>query len=88
VRKGKTILTWCPACCADAEVMVLDGHSLGPDITFNYLEHWLRNGKLHLWRPAEGSTHICLKSLLQCFEAETITGLGIPKTNSETGDEQ
>lgn len=89
VRKGKTTLTWCPACCADVETVVLEGYSLGPDITFNHhLEHWLRTGKLHLWRPAEGSTQICLRSLLQCFEAEAIPGLGIHKTNSETGDEQ
>ena len=25
VHRGKTIVTWCPACCADAEAMTLEG---------------------------------------------------------------
>src|ERR1035441_7203004 len=29
VRRGKTIVTWCPACCAEAEAMTLEGTSLG-----------------------------------------------------------
>jgi len=88
VRKGKTIVTWCPACCADVEVMMLDGDSLGEDIPSKSLGDWLRAGKLHLWRPAEGSAQICLPSLLQCFHAETVAGLGISKADSKTGDEK
>jgi hypothetical protein len=37
VRRGKTIVTWCPACCADVEVMTLEGDSLGEDIPSSYL---------------------------------------------------
>jgi len=88
VRRGKAIVTWCPACCADVEVMMLEGDCLGEDIPSSYLRDWLRTGKLHLWRPAEGSAQICLPSLLQCFEAEAFPRLGIPKTNPKTGDEQ
>jgi hypothetical protein len=88
VRRGKTIVTWCPACCANVEAMTLEGDSLGKDIPSNYVRHWLRTGKLHLWRPAEGSAQICLPSLLQCFEAEAIPRFGNPKTDSKTGDEQ
>jgi hypothetical protein len=88
VRRGKAIVTWCPACRADVEVMMLEGDSLGEDIPSGYLRDWIRTGKLHLWRSAEGSAQICLPSLLQCFEADAFPRLGIPKTNSETGDEQ
>ena len=88
MRRGKAIVTWCPVCCADVEVMMLDGDSLGEDIPSKSLGDWLRAGKLHLWRPAEGSAQICLPSLLQTFEAETVPRLGIPKTNPKTGDEQ
>ena len=88
VRRAKTIVSWCPACCADVEVMMLEGDSLGEDIPSSYLGDWLATGKLHLWRPAEGSDQLCLPSLLQCFQAEAIPRLGIPKTDSKTGDEQ
>jgi hypothetical protein len=88
VRRGKTIVTWCPACCADVEAMMLEGDSLGEDIPSSYLAGWLATGKLHLWHPAEGSARICLPSLLQCFEAESVPQLGNPKTDSKTGDEQ
>ena len=87
-HRAKTIVTWCPACCADVEVMTLEGDNLGDDIPSSYLRDWLGTGKLHLWRPAEGSAQICLPSLLQCFKAEAVPGLGIPKTDSKTGDEQ
>jgi len=88
VRRGKTIVTWCPACCADVEVMTLEGDSLGEDISSSYLRDWLATGKLHLWRPAEGSAQLCLPSLLQCLQSEAVPRLGLPTTNPKTGDEQ
>jgi hypothetical protein len=88
VRRGKTIVTWCPACCADVEVMMLEGDSLGKDIPSSYLADRLKTGKLHLRRSAEGSAQICLSSLLQCFEAESVLRLGNPETYSKTGEEQ
>jgi Fe-S oxidoreductase len=88
VRKGKTIITWCPACCADVEVMMLEGVSPDKDLPSSYLTDWLATGKLHLWHPAEGSAQICLPSLLLCFEAESVPRLGNSKTDSKTGDEQ
>ena len=84
VRRGKTIVTWCPACCADVEVMMLEGE----DIPSSYLRDWLATAKLHLWRPAEGSAQVCLPSLLRCFQAESVPRLGNPKTESKTGDGQ
>jgi hypothetical protein len=88
VRRGKSIVTWCPACCAEVEVMMLEGDSLGEGIPSSYLAGWLKTGKLHLWRHAEGSAQVCLPSLLQCFEAEAVPRLGTPKTDHKTGDEQ
>ena len=46
VRRGKTIVTWCPACCAEAEAMTLEGTSLG-DIPSTLIRGWLAAGKLH-----------------------------------------
>jgi len=67
------------------EVMMLEGDSLGEDIPSSYFKDWLRTGRLHLWRPAEGSSQICLVSLLRCFSAEADPRLRMPETNQTTG---
>lgn len=88
VHRAKTIVTWCPACCADVEVMTVEGDNFSEAIPAAHLRDWLATGKLHLWRPAEGLAQICLPSLLQCFESEAVPTLGIPKTDPRKGDEQ
>lgn len=88
VHRAKTVVTWCPACCAEVEAMTLTGDGLGDGIPAAFLEDWLRTGRLHLWRQAEGSAQVCLPSLLQCFESESVPRLGTPKTDDKTGDEQ
>jgi hypothetical protein len=87
VRKGKIIVTWCPACCAEAEAMALEDESLGEDIPSTLLGDWLAAGKLHLCSPDGGRAQICLKSLLQCFQSEDARRLPDPKrTFTKTGE--
>ena len=87
VRRGKTIVTWCPVCCADAEAMTLEGDILGEDIPSTLLRDWLAAGKLHFWSPDCGPARICLTSLLRCFESEEVRGLSTPKpTVPKTGE--
>jgi hypothetical protein len=87
VRRGKTIVTWCPACCAEAEAMTLEGDSFAGDIPSTLLRNWLASGKLHLWNPDDGPARICLTSLLRCFESEDAGGLPDPKlTFPKTGE--
>ena len=87
VRRGKTIVTWCPACCAQAEAMTLEGDSLGEDIPSALLRDWLAAGKLHFWSPDGGPAQICLPSLLQCFESWDARRLQTPmRTPEKTGD--
>jgi hypothetical protein len=89
VRRGKTIVTWCPGCCAEAEVMTLDGDSLGDDIPSTLLSDWLATGRLHLWNPDSGPARICVPSLLRCFESEDARRLPTPRpTPPKTGDRQ
>jgi len=87
VRRSKTIVTWCPMCCALAEAMSLEGDSLGEDIHSALLSDWLAAGKLHLWSPDGGPAQICLKSLLQCLEFEHARSLPNPqRTFPRTGE--
>jgi len=88
VHKTKTVVTWCPVCCAEVETMTLTAYGLGDGIPAAVLEGWLRTRMLHLWRHAEGADQICLPSLLQCFQAESVPRLGTPKTQHKTGDKQ
>ena len=79
VRRGETIVTWCPVCCADVEAMTLTGDGLGEDLSSALLSGWLAAGKLHLWNSDGGPDQICLTSLLRCFESEDARGLPTPK---------
>jgi hypothetical protein len=88
VHRAKTTETWCTACCANVEVIMLERDSLSEDIPSSYLGVWLRTGKLHLWRTAQGSAQLCLPSLLQCIQAEAVPRLGEPKTHPKTGEKR
>lgn len=86
VRRGKTIVTWCPACCAEAEAMTLEGASLGEDLPSALIREWLAIGKLHFWSPDGGPAQICITSLLRCLESEDARRLPTPKaTVPKTG---
>jgi hypothetical protein len=87
VHRGKTIVTWCPACCAEAEAMSLEGASLGEDLPSARLREWFATGKLHFWSPDGGPAQICITSLLQCLESEDASKLPTPKpTVAKTGE--
>jgi hypothetical protein len=70
VHRGRTIVTWCPACCAQTEVMTLECDRLGDGIPSGLFTEWLAAGKLHSWSPDGGPIQICMNSLLQCLESE------------------
>lgn len=87
VSRGRTIVTWCPACCAQAEVMTPERDSLGDSIPSALLRDWLAAGKLHVWSTEGGPTQICMKSLLQCLESEKVPSLPNPnQTFPKTGE--
>ena len=87
VHRAKTVVTWCPACCAEVEVMTVEGDDFSEAIPTTHLSDWLATGKLHLWRFGGGPAQVCLPSLLQCFETESDRRLGPPKTDHKKGDE-
>jgi hypothetical protein len=89
VRRGKTIVTWCPACCAEVEAMAVENDSLGDGISSAVLRQWFATGRLHFWGPDGGPVQICLPSLLQCFASEDARSFHTPtRTAPKTGEGQ
>jgi hypothetical protein len=86
VRRGKTIVTWCPVCCAQAEAMTLESDGLGEDIPSSLLTGLLAAGNLHLCSADGGPDRICLASLLRCFESGDALRLPTPKPTPRTGE--
>jgi hypothetical protein len=86
VRRGKTIVTWCPVCCTESEAMTLEDDGIG-DIPSTLIGDWLAAAKLHSWSPDGGPDLICLKSLLECFESEDARKLPAPKPTQSITEE-
>ncbi len=58
VRRGQTVMTWCPQCQAEVEVVLCE------DAAVAQLLGGTRAGSLHVWSTPGSSTQICLPSLL------------------------
>lgn len=78
VRQARTCQAWCPLCQAQVDAIVVnDAHF--PDRSTSHIREWLRTGKLHRWGPSEGRAHICLVSLLRCFELDGPSKIQVSK---------
>jgi hypothetical protein len=58
IRQARTVVTWCPGCQAEVDVVLLG------EETAQLLSR-LPPGTLHIWSPPEGPVQICLRSLAQ-----------------------
>jgi hypothetical protein len=83
VRQGRTVVTWCPKCQAEVEVMLCE------DTSLVHLLGGVRAGSLHVWRPEDSSTRICLPSLLQLSEPSEVQQVHVPeRTFTNEGEGQ
>jgi hypothetical protein len=55
---------WCPRCAAEGEMIALENAGVISNLEPPALEEWLNSGDLHRSRATDGSTLICLNSLL------------------------
>jgi hypothetical protein len=72
IRRARAVVTWCPDCHAEVDVITFTSDSFPGPATVAQLQQWLGVGKLHLWQPTDSPTQICVPSLLQCFDLEEI----------------
>jgi len=55
---------WCPDCAAEREVIALEDIGVISNLERSALDEWLNSGNLHRPQAADGSTLICLNSLI------------------------
>lgn len=55
---------WCPQCAAEADMITLENTAVISNMEKTALEEWLNSGELHSLQAVDGSTLICLNSLL------------------------
>jgi hypothetical protein len=66
VLRGRTSLrAWCPRCAAEGEMVRLDGTGVISNLSPTEVEKWLESAELHRSQASDGSSLICLNSLLQ-----------------------
>lgn len=62
VRNSKR--AWCSQCAAETEMIALENVGVISNLDRSAVEEWLNSGELHRSKLANGSTLICLNSLL------------------------
>ena len=55
---------WCPLCAAEGEMIALVSAEAISDLERTVIEEWLQSEELHRLQATDGSTLICLNSLL------------------------
>lgn len=65
---------WCTLCAAEGEMIALENAGVISNLDQHALEEWLNSGELHRSQSADGSTLICLNSLLARVQNEKSTG--------------
>ena len=65
IRQARTVVTWCPGCQAEVDVVLL-----GEDTA--QLLSGLPTGTLHIWSPPEGPVLVCLRSLVQRSQSNDV----------------
>ena len=73
VRQGRIVMTWCPGCQAEVEVILCDEDFIAQ------LQAGIGLGSLHVWRPPFSSPRICSRSLLQASRSSEVQPPPIPE---------
>jgi hypothetical protein len=68
VRQAQTVVTWCPGCQAEVDVVLLNEDTA-------QLLNGLPAGTLHVWGPPQGPVQICLRSLVRRSQTNDVQQL-------------
>jgi hypothetical protein len=65
LRGRSSLRAWCPDCGAEVEMIALDGVGVISNLPPPEVEAWIQSDDLHHSRAADGSSLICLNSMLK-----------------------
>ncbi|MFL6353955.1 MAG: hypothetical protein ACJ74Z_19185 [Bryobacteraceae bacterium] len=71
--------TWCPQCAVEGEMIALDNTNVISNLDQRAVEQWLDSGELHRVNALDGSSLICLNSLLACLQNTYPANRGLPR---------
>jgi hypothetical protein len=75
---------WCPQCAAEGEVIALEEVGIISNLDRSAFEEWINSGELHRSEIPNGSTLICLNSLLARVQKPKTISPVLQKTKGET----
>ncbi len=84
VRGRSTLRAWCSRCAAEVEVVALEETGVMSNLERPELEEWLNSGEFHRLQAADGSTLMCLNSLLARVQKTTTIEPGISAATKQT----
>jgi hypothetical protein len=64
LRGRSSVRAHCPVCGAETEMVALENLQVVSNLDRPALEEWINSGDLHRFQAGDGSTLICLNSLL------------------------
>jgi hypothetical protein len=64
LRSGGALRAMCPECAAEVEVIALENAGVVSNLDRNGLEEWLNSKERHRPQSTDGTTLLCLNSLL------------------------
>jgi hypothetical protein len=70
---------WCPQCAAEREMTAVDNTKLISNLDQRAFEQWLDSGELHRLNALDGSSLICLNSLLASLQNTNPAKCGFPR---------
>ena len=59
---------WCPQCAAEEDMIAVENAGAISNLDQRALERWLKSGELHRTNAPDGSSVICLNSLMACLQ--------------------
>jgi hypothetical protein len=69
---------WCPQCATEEDMITLENTRAISTLDRPALERWLASGELHRTNAPDGSSVVCLNSLLACLQNTNPANCGLP----------
>ncbi|MGB8535111.1 MAG: hypothetical protein WCD57_01740 [Acidobacteriaceae bacterium] len=79
VRRANVERSWCPLCTAEVDVVAVGDKVLAEILATGTGLGWIVSGDLHVSHQPDGTTRICLASLLRCSEPQPAQPTNIAK---------